>query len=326
MIGLFQSINEKSIVPKYLICKKTNVQFDENDSMDRLWEIHNDALNKKADITPNEGKSLLDLKIHIAKRIFSDCVFCERRCHVDRNKKDGFCQVNRPRIACEFIHYGEEKFFIPSHTIFFSGCNFECRFCQNFDISQNQMGLYIPPERMGTHIQEKYNKGSKNVNWVGGEPTPNVLYILESLNLVSTPIHQIYNSNMYCSTETMLLLHGVIDVFLADFKFGNNSCACHIAGIENYVNIIKRNLKMARSFSELFIRHLVLPNHIDCCSKLLLIWITSNLPNTTVNIMDQFRPEYMAKHDPLLNMQCSKDDIISVKKYTKKLGISLYSD
>ena len=149
----FKIINEETSA-KYLNCKNTHVIFDKKDKLEKLWNIHDEALNKKNIVKDNSGKSLLDLKLEISKRIFRNCHFCERRCSIDRNKRSGSCRVEKTKIASEFLHIGEERVLIPSHTIFFSGCTFHCVFCQNWDISQENCGLHIRPDHLCEIIQK----------------------------------------------------------------------------------------------------------------------------------------------------------------------------
>ena len=111
---------------------------------------------------------------------------------------------------------------------------------------------------------------------------------------ITENILQVWNSNMYCSEETMKLLQGIIDVYLTDFKYGNDTCAKRLSKVDNYFRIIKRNHKIAYKQGELIIRHLVLPNHIKCCSEPIFQWINRNIPDVAVNVMAQYRPEYHA--------------------------------
>jgi putative pyruvate formate lyase activating enzyme len=258
-------ILEDKISAKYLMCKDTPVSFNNKDSSDDLWKIHVEALNeqKLSDVEPE--KSLLDLKIELASRIFHNCCYCERRCGVDRSRKTGNCGVGKSIISSEFLHIGEERVLIPSHTIFFSGCTFNCVFCQNWDISQVSSGLFFKPEKLVEIIHKRKLQGGINVNWVGGDPTPNLKYILEVLNLCKENTAQIWNSNMYCSLETMNLLNGIIDLYLTDFKYGNDKCAKRLSKVDDYFKIVKRNHKIAYENGHMIIRHLVMPNHIDCC-------------------------------------------------------------
>ena len=321
LISDYFKILEEKRTAKFLQCKHIPVSFNSSESTDGLWKKHDKAIQnvKLSDVQPK--KSLLDLKIELASRIFQECHFCERRCEVDRRKKFGNCGVKQPRVTSEFLHIGEERILVPSHTIFFSGCTFHCVFCQNWDISQVNSGIYIEPEKLVNVIHNRNLQGSRNVNWVGGDPTPNLLYILKVLKECNDNIPQIWNSNMYCSSETMKLLDDVIDLYLTDFKYGNDDCAKRLSKVDNYFEVIKRNHKIAHDNGVMIIRHLVMPNHVDCCSKPVMDWISKNLPNACVNIMAQYRPEYHAYHYDGISRRVSMDEVLQVKEYADKLEI-----
>ena len=317
----FEILN-KSKNARYLDCKQVPVDFKITDSIESLWKIHDDSLNKFRIEDKNPKKSLIDLKMELASRIFENCSFCERRCNVDRNKKSGKCGVTKPKITSEFLHTGEERVLVPSHTIFFSGCTFHCVFCQNWDISQESCGIYIEPENLVKVISYRKMQGSRNVNWVGGDPTPNILYILEVLSICKDNIAQIWNSNMYCSTEAMKILNGIVDLYLTDFKYGNNDCAKRLSKVDSYIEVVKRNHKYAYENAEMIIRHLVMPNHVECCSKPIIEWISKNLPNACVNIMAQYRPEYQANDYDDISRHISNDEFLQVKEYADKLKLN----
>lgn len=285
------------------------------------YKILNGEYRAKYLVSKENG--LLDKKMAEAEKIFFDCQFCEHKCRINRNEEIGICGIKEASIASHFMHYGEESILIPSYTIFFSGCNFKCVYCQNWDISQKHNGFYIEPNKMAKYIEKAYENGAKNVNWVGGEPTPNIPYILKVLNEIDINIPQIWNSNMYCSIETMKLLNGIIDVYLTDFKYGNDKCAFRLSKIKNYTNIVKRNHKIAYENGEMIIRHLILPNHVECCSKPILKWIADNIPNATVNIMDQYYPTYKAYEYDEINRRITTQEYEDVIKYAKELGINI---
>lgn len=314
-------ISEENGIARYVQCKHVSVTFSKSETTDFLWEKHDTTIQnmKLCDIEPE--KSLLDLKMELASRMFRECCFCERRCKVDRTKESGNCGVQQPAIASEFLHLGEESVLIPSYTVFFSGCTFHCVFCQNWDISQRNAGIFIEPARLVKMICARKNQGARNVNWVGGDPTPNVLYILETLKNCDVNIPQIWNSNMYCSKETIKLLNGVIDLYLTDFKYGNDECAQRLSKVDNYMDIIKRNHRIVEKNGEMIIRHLVMPSHIECCSKSILQWIADNIPNIPVNIMGQYRPDYFAKNYRDISCSVSSEEIRAVEDFAKKLQI-----
>lgn len=316
-------ILEENRISQYIDCKNVKVSYNCNETTPSLWKKHDSSLKKWniSDIEPET--SLLDLKIELANRIFQDCVFCERRCRVDRRKNFGNCKVKKAKINSEFLHIGEENILVPSYTIFFSGCTFHCVFCQNWDISQNINGRYIEPEILAAAISKRKSEGARNVNWVGGDPTSNLPYILNVLKKCNVNIPQVWNSNMYCSNETMNLLNGVIDVFLTDFKFGNDNCAKRLSKVDNYTKVVKRNHILAYNQAEMIIRHLVMPNHIKCCSEPILQWIEKNTPEAAVNVMAQYRPEYHAYDYEDINRSLTTQEYFQVKNFANQLEIHL---
>ena len=322
LLSRYFGILEENDYAKFIQAKYISVTFDKKDSIKNLWKMHDTTLEniRLSDVKPQQ--SLLDLKIELASRIFQNCCFCERRCGVDRTRKSGNCGVKEARIASEFLHMGEESALIPSHTIFSSGCTFHCVFCQNWDISQQNTGLYVEPKMLANTIEKRKNQGSKNVNWVGGDPTPNLAYILKTLQNLNINIPQIWNSNMYCSTETMKLLDGVIDLYLTDFKYWGDKCAKRFSKVDNYLEIIKRNHLKACENGDVIIRHLVMPSHLECCSKPIIKWISENLPNAVVNIMGQYRPEYHAHEYKDISKKIYIEDVLEVKEYGENLEIN----
>jgi len=321
LLSKYYDILEKKGTAKFLDCKHIPVSFNNSGSTTSLWEKHDKTIKNMKLCDTELKQSLLDLKIELACRIFQECHFCERRCGVDRRKKTGNCGVKQAGVSSEFLHIGEESVLIPSYTVFFSGCTFHCVFCQNWDISQRICGVYIKPQILASMIERRKKQNARNVNWVGGDPTPNLSYILQVLKESEENIPQTWNSNMYCSTETMKLLEGIIDLYLTDFKYGNDECAKRLSKVDNYTRIIKRNHKIAHKNGEMIIRHLVMPNHVECCSKPIMKWISENLPSATVNIMAQYRPEYKAYDYDDISKPVSIDEVILVREYANELNI-----
>lgn len=307
------------------------LEVEENNDFNSLLDIHRQMKVQFKNIfdkqTSKELKepvfSYLDLKIKIAEEIFKNCYFCEKRCYVDRNINKGYCKVIKPKIASEFIHVGEEAPLVPSHAIFFTGCNFECIYCQNFDISQfPESGLEIDEKTLANIIDRRRMEGSRNVNFVGGDPTPNLLYILKTMRLSKENVPVIWNSNFYMSEDAMNLLDGFVDLYLSDFKYGPSNCAEYLSGIENYWEIVTRNHMMAKKAGDMIIRHLVLPNHVECCSKPILKWISENLGNeTVVNIMGQYRPVYRANECTEIKRYPHRGEMEEALNYAKSLGL-----
>lgn len=266
--------------------------------------------------------SFLKLKTQLIENILKKCTLCENRCEVNRTKDIGFCGVKKPTIASEFIHMNEEFVLVPSHTIFFSGCNFKCVYCQNWDISQKpSTGMDIEPEKLAKIIDLRRIQGSKNVNFVGGDPTPNIAYIFNVMKHTKENIPIVWNSNFYMSNEVMNLLHGFVDLYLTDFKYGNDKCAKNLSGISNYLEVVGQNHKIACKSADMIIRHLVLPNHVECCSKPVIKWIHDHLGSDVVlNIMSQYRPEYKASEHEDIAVIPTMEEVKEVVLFAEGLG------
>ncbi len=320
--------------------------------MSGLWNLHNEleknfmslwAEAKKGNltldvfkrefwrnITSEEWRSFLDVKIEIANRIVRSCIFCERRCRVDRTKAIGACRLDhRTYVHSWFHHLGEEPPLVPSGTIFYGGCNFRCVFCQNYDISQVEPrgGIPVTPRQLALMQEELRRYGARNINHVGGEPTPNIHTILASFKYLNINVPQLWNSNMYLTEEAMRLIIHVIDIWLPDFKYGNNKCATRLSAAPRYFEVVTRNLRIAVEHGDMIIRHLVLPGHLECCTKPILKWIAENLPKDRilVNIMDQYRPEFMVlkypRRWPEVARRPTYQEIREAYEYARKLGI-----
>jgi putative pyruvate formate lyase activating enzyme len=283
-----------------------------------LWRIHEKASREFESVfkevagtvssasefmrRPEPKYSYLDVKIALARKLMDPCRLCERRCMARRGSdQPGVCLVSRKCIVhSAFLHVGEEAPLVPSGTIFYGGCNFKCVFCQNYDISQvNARGGQVLSSMELARVQKALRlRGARNINHVGGEPTPHIPFILESLKYLDVNVPQLWNSNMYMSEESMRLLLDVIDIWLPDLKYGNDECAWRLSKVRNYWAIATRNIKLAHDSGDMIIRHLVLPNHLECCTRPVLKWIAENATRALVNVMDQYHPEHLVLKYP----------------------------
>ena len=322
VLSKYFSILEGKEVPSFIRCKEVKVEFSVNESTESLWKKHEKAMKGRC----KGSKSLLELKRELTKRIMLSCELCERKYRVNRLAGEkGFCGLGKKSmVASEFIHLGEEPFISPSYTVFFMGCNMSCRYCQNWSISQwYESGTYIPVKIMAKYVELMWKKGVRNLNLEGGEPTPNLYYIISVLQKCDAPIPVVWNSNFYMSIDCMKILDGIVDVYLSDFKYGNDKCARKLSLVENYFEICSRNHLIASKNGEMVIRHLVLPNHIECCSKPVLRWIKNNLDKKcVVNIMSQYRPEFMARNYEEISRPITAEEFQEVVSYATKLGLN----
>ncbi|NYT00229.1 MAG: radical SAM protein [Methanocellales archaeon] len=290
--------------------------------LDRYFAVLNNV--KKAKYLIAKEKSLLSQKIELADDVLQNCHFCERRCGVNRLAKEvGYCGINAiSSYASEFLHYGEEPELVPSHTIFFVGCTFKCEYCQNWDIANRFVaGTPVLPERLAEIIAMRKYQGAKNVNFVGGDPTPHlhsIMYIMNTCN-INTPM--VWNSNMYCSNETMDLLSDVIDVYLADFRYGDDGCAEKYSNVKDYWEITTRNFMRAYQDAEVILRHLVLPNHLECCTKPIVQWVAERIPSIRFNLMFQYSPHYKANQYLELNSSLSYEERMRALEIVRDAGL-----
>jgi putative pyruvate formate lyase activating enzyme len=328
----YVGIVKRSKYPKFLINQSIPVEYSRRMDNAELWSIHDAELEKYSEQEnriirkPKKTEhSLLDLKILLAHRNMQGCGFCERNCGADRIHGDrGYCGAGRNfSLFSVFPHMGEEPELVPSGTIFTGGCSIRCLHCQNWDISQwKGNGDSLTPETMALQVEELAEKGCRNINMVGGDPTPYAWHWLETFNHVRKPIATVWNSNSYYSLETAKLLAGFIDLYLLDFKYGNNKCAEEISDAPGYWETATRNHLYAKKYGELILRVLVLPEHNECCTRPILQWIHDNLgPMTRVNLMFQYRPEWRANERPELSRKLNADEIAEARIITEEIGL-----
>jgi len=139
-------------------------------------------------------------------------------------------------------------------------------------------------------------RGAKTLQWVGGEPTIHLPAILEAMDGVEELPPVVWKSDFHFTPEALDLLTGVVDVFVADFKFGNDACAHRLSGINHYLSIVTRNLLAAQSRGRLIVRHLLLPGHHECCWKPIAAWLAEHLPDVEVSIRGGFMPRWRSTH------------------------------
>jgi len=352
----YRSVMLDETPAKFLIVRSMKAPSNMKElSEEELWRIHNE-LHEEAEERFKEAfgsgvdyeklkpadPSYLDLKIEIARRILRNCRFCEWRCQVDRTAgQKGVCQLtDKAYVASFFHHHGEEAPLIGtegeggSGTIFFVSCNFTCVFCQNWDISHpkedfGSVGIEVDAKRLALIAKKLRVNGAANINYVGGDPTPNTWIIIESLKHLDVNAPILWNSNMYLSMESMKLLVDLVDIWLPDFKYWSNECAARLSNVRGkigYREAATRNHLLAAEHGDMIIRHLVLPNHLECDTKLILKWIAENIKEKVlVNIMEQYRPEYLVLAHPNkypdVARRPTSEEMREAYRYADELGI-----
>lgn len=328
----YEAINSNEVAAKFQIAKRLPAESYEN--FEEMLKIHSKLkiefrkILKEADASilkePPAEYSFLHLKRDILLHMLKNCRFCERRCGVNRYEKFGFCRCSSlSYYSSEFLHFGEEPELIPSHTIFFNRCTFACVFCQNYDIVYSDDYIFDARE-MARIVDIRRKHGSRNVNLVGGNPDQHSHKIIEMLIYVESNVPIVWNSNMYHSDELAEVIEDVVDVWLGDFKYGNDKCALKYSKAPNYWEVVTRNFLRAKDNGELLIRHLVMPNHVNCCTEKVVEWVSKNLgSDVRFNLMFQYYPTYKAFQYPeiarRLNDEEMKNSLFVAAKHLKNL-------
>lgn len=253
----------------------------------------------------------LQRRIRAAERAYERCVLCPRRCAVDRSRaRAGLCDLGPgATIYKEYLHFGEEAHIVPTHAVFLTGCNMRCVFCTDDPwIRDTSLGRPLVPEELAATIARRRAEGARNVSFVGGLPDVNVLAILRTLALCPPDTRVVWNTNLLVTPELIDLIDGVVDVWLADLKFGDDRCALRLSGVKGYLGVLHPMLRRVAGKGELLIRHLVMPGHLDCCTAPALAWVARELPDATLNLMTRYVPYARARTMPGLSRRTSRED------------------
>lgn len=273
------------------------------------------------------------------EQMLKECTMCPRGCKVNRFEKVGRCKAGaNVKVALVSTHDFEEPPISGengSGTIFFTGCNLGCVYCQNYEISQKMYGKEITVERLADIMLEQQKRGVHNINLV--TPTIYAYQIKESIKLsrshgLNIPV--VYNTSGYESLETLKALDGYIDIYLPDFKYMDNELGEKYSNVKEYSKYVKEALiEMRRQIKDTFdengimqsgliIRHMILPNHIEN-TKNVIKWIKDNLgEDTIISIMAQYFPTHKANEYSEINRKISKEELQEVEDYLFKLNMT----
>jgi putative pyruvate formate lyase activating enzyme len=237
------------------------------------------------------------------------CQVCPRLCKVDRLEDEaGLCGIGRHAVvASHFPHFGEEDCLRGrkgSGTIFFSGCNLRCVFCQNNDISWRVKGEPVPPDRLAEMMLELQGIGCHNINWVTPEHVvPQILEALPSAVEGGLRLPIVYNTSAYDSQESLGLLDGIVDVYMPDLKLWSEERARRYLAKRDYSKVARRSVKeMHRQVGDLvlddrgmarrglIVRHLLMPGMVEETEAILRFVAEELGPDTYINLMAQYYP------------------------------------
>lgn len=284
-------------------------------------------------------QGVLQERAAIARERLASCTLCPLACRADRlHDEAGECRVGREAIVASYgPHLGEEdvlRGWRGSGTVFFSGCNLRCVYCQNYDISQFVSGHAVDAAHLAEIFLEVQREGCHNLNLV--TPSHVVAQILEALVIAVSrglrlPI--VYNTSGYDSVAALRLLDGVVDIYMPDVKYSDSAIGQHYSGIPHYWEVVRPALReMHRQAGDLrierglavrglLIRHLVLPGCLAGSREVLRFIAEEISRDTWINLMDQYHPAYRAYDYPELARRITTGEYAEVVAYARSLGL-----
>ncbi len=286
-----------------------------------------------------EGK--LKERAKALKERLEACDLCPHTCGVNRLKEEkGFCRVlASPMVSSYGPHFGEEQPLVGyggSGTIFFTYCNMACVYCQNWEISHLGEGEEVSTEELARMMLSLQARGCHNINLV--TPTHQVAFIVEALVLAvekGLRLPLVYNCGGYEKVETLRLLEGVVDIYMPDFKYGDEKIALKLSKVPRYPEVARQALKeMHRQVGDLklddefiawrglLVRHLVLPGRLAGTKEILRFIAQEISPNTYINIMDQYYPCGEAWKYPPLDRRLTREEYEEALAWAQEVGLT----
>ena len=270
----------------------------------------------------------------------SHCDLCPRRCRVDRAAgAKGACRTGRlARVASAGPHFGEEHALVGrggSGTVFFSGCNLRCAYCQNADISQMDSGEELTSQELARAMLILQERGCENINLVS--PSHVIAQVLEALVPAAEGglrLPLVYNTGGYDAVDALVLLDGVVDIYLPDMKYADKRVGARLSGVGDYV---ARNREAVREMHRqvgdlqvdagglarrgLLVRHLVLPGGLGGTHAVAEFLAREVSLDTYANVMDQYRPSYRAYLAPEVDRAASVEEVRVARAAVRAAGL-----
>ena len=270
---------------------------------------------------------------------YEKCTLCPRSCGADRTKITGFCgQSDKLYAARASLHMWEEPCISGesgSGTVFFTGCNLGCVYCQNREIADGHIGFEITAERLAEIFLEQQSRGANNINLV--TPTHYVPHIIRALDMVrgrTLKIPVLYNCGGYESVKTLKMLEGYVDIYLPDFKYMDSEIAKRYSNAADYPETAKKAIaEMVRQTGECafdengimqkgtLVRHLVLPSYIENSEKVIEYLYNTYGGSIYMSIMNQYTPMPYVENYPEINRAVPDEEYNEVIDFAVDLGV-----
>lgn len=272
--------------------------------------------------------------------LYKNCSICPRNCRIDRTKGQiGYCQSGHEiKAALASVHMWEEPPIsgsCGSGTIFFSGCNLRCVFCQNYTISSENSGKTISTERLSEIMLEQQARGVHNINLVTATHfIPSIIKAVQKAKNNGLKIPIVYNTGGYEKVESIKMLEGTVDIYLPDIKYFSTELSLKYSGASDYFdyaseavlemyhqtgnNIYDDNGIMK---SGVIIRHMIMPSHKEDSYKV-LDWIRDNIgTEACVSLLSQYTPAYNAEKYKEINRKLMSLEYTRVIEHFFDIGL-----
>lgn len=262
------------------------------------------------------------------------CTLCPRGCNVDRSAKTGYCKSpDEFKIARAALHFWEEPCISGkngSGTVFFSGCNMRCVYCQNYEISHQLKGEIVSDNELVEIFENLISQGANNINLVN--PTHYSHRLAEVLSRWKSPVPIVYNTSAYESVEALKRLDGLVDVYLPDMKYSRPDKAERYSAARDYFSVAAEAIaEMRRQVSDSFdengmiqsgviVRHLILPQNTNSSLEI-IDWLCENIPDTYLSLMAQYVPCNDLSKCPEINRKITEREYNKVLDYALARGV-----
>lgn len=271
--------------------------------------------------------------------ILSKCNLCPRNCGVNRHETIGVCDAgDNIKLAYYSLHRWEEPVISGTNgsgTVFFSHCNLKCIFCQNKKISTGGYGKVISNERLKEIFLELQEKGAHNINLVTPTPfVPLIADVLQEIKGKELMIPVVYNTSSYENVETIKIMNGLVDIYLADLKYYSNELGLKYSRCNNYFEVaskaIDEMVKQVGTFEivddlmrrGVIVRVLILPGHIEDSKRIIKYLYDKYHDDVIISIMNQYTPIEKLEYDNL-NRKVTDDEYDEVVNYAYDLGVRM---
>ena len=284
-------------------------------------------------LSPSDGKreqpgrrELARQRAELARRELANCRFCAHDCQVDRSQvAAGICHAGpEPCLHSAQIDMADELELVPVYAVALSGCDMRCAYCITGAQSWNaRAGVAMSAVELAGRARRALDDGARTVMILGGEPTIHLPYVLDVVAELPETARLAFKTNAHASASGRALLHGMFDLWCVDYKFGNDACAERVAQVPDYTRVVRENLVWAAGQGDLIVRHLLMPEHVECCWRPVAEWLAAELPAVKVGLRTGFWPAWQSRRHADLRRTVTPTEIQQAQAIAAEYALRL---